>query len=142
MAVALEQARAAAESGDVPVGAVVVVDRRIVGLGRNRREVDHDPLAHAEVVALRNAAATLGSWRLDEATLYVTLEPCPMCAGATVQARVRRVVYGAADPKGGGVRSLYQICDDPRGYHRVVVEAGVLAEPCAEVMRSFFAERR
>ena len=142
MEAALHEAHAAADEGDVPVGAVVVAEGRIVGRGRNRREQDGDPLAHAEVVALRDAAAALGTWRLDGATLYVTLEPCPMCAGAIVQARVGRIVYGAADPKGGGVRSLYQICDDPRAYHRVSVRDGVLAEPCAEALRTFFAERR
>jgi tRNA(adenine34) deaminase len=139
---ALAEARAAQQAGDVPVGAVVVLDDTIVGRGRNRREIDGDPMAHAEVEALRDAAANLGRWRLDDATLYVTLEPCPMCAGALVQARLARLVYGADDPKAGAVRSLFQICEDPRLPHRLKVTAGVRNAECASVLREFFTARR
>ncbi len=139
---ALEIAAQAAEHGDVPVGALVVQGGRIVGVGRNRREVDDDPVAHAEIVALRDACRGSARWRVDGATLYVTLEPCPMCAGAIVNARVARLVYGAADPKAGAVRSLYCICDDVRLNHRVEIVAGVLADPCAEILRTFFRGAR
>ena len=141
MGVALDEARAAAVSGDVPVGAVVVVGDRIVGRGRNRREVDRDPTAHAEIVALREAAVSLGQWRV-EGTLVVTQEPCPMCAGALVNARIARLVFGCPNPKAGAVTSLYQIVSDPRLNHRIEVTAGVLAGDCAEVLRQFFAELR
>lgn len=139
---ALAIAEQAAAAGDVPVGAIVVQDGRIVGVGRNRREVDDDPVAHAEIVALRDACRAAGRWRVDGATLYVTLEPCPMCAGAIVNARVARLVYGAADPKAGAVRSLYGLCDDPRLNHRLAVVPGVLAEPCGAVLQSFFRDAR
>lgn len=139
---ALEIAAQAARDGDVPVGAIVVREGRIVGVGRNRREVDDDPVAHAEIVALRDACRAAQRWRVDGATLYVTLEPCPMCAGAIVNARVARLVYGAADPKAGAVRSLYCICDDVRLNHRVEIVAGVLADPCAEILRTFFKDAR
>ena len=142
MRAALTEAREAKCHDDVPVGAVVVLDREIVGRGHNRRVVDKDPMAHAEVLALRSAAETLGSWRLDACTLYVTLEPCPMCAGAIVQSRVRRVVYGADDAKAGAVRSLYQLCDDKRLPHRTQVSAGVLADEAATLLRRFFADAR
>jgi tRNA(adenine34) deaminase len=141
MGVALEEARAAAASGDVPVGAVVVIGDRIVGRGRNRRELDQDPTAHAEIVALREAAAVLGHWRV-EATLVVTQEPCPMCAGALVNARVIRLVYGCPNPKAGAVTTLYQIASDPRLNHRIDVTSGVRAEECAAVLQQFFAELR
>ena len=141
MMIALEEARAAAAVGDVPVGAVIVRDSALVGRGRNRREVDRDPTAHAEVVALRDAASTLGQWRVD-ATLYVTQEPCPMCAGALVNARVRRLVYGCPNPKAGAVATLFRIVDDPRLNHRVEVVAGVRADECAAVLQQFFAELR
>ncbi len=141
MMIALEEARAAAANGDVPVGAVIVRDGSIVGRGRNRRELDRDPTAHAEIVALRDAASTLGQWRV-EATLYVTQEPCPMCAGAIVNARVRRLVYGCPNPKAGAVATLYSIVDDPRLNHRVEVVAGVRADECAAVLQQFFAELR
>jgi tRNA(adenine34) deaminase len=141
MMIALEEARAAAAVGDVPVGAVIVRDGSIVGRGRNRRELDRDPTAHAEIVALRDAARTLAQWRV-EATLYVTQEPCPMCAGAIVNARVRRLVYGCPNPKAGAVTTLYSIVDDPRLNHRVEVVAGVRADECAEVLQQFFAELR
>lgn len=141
MGAALDEARAAAASGDVPVGAVVVVGDRIVGRGRNRREVDRDPTAHAEIVALREAAAALGQWRV-EGTLVVTQEPCPMCAGALVNARVARLVFGCLNPKAGAVATLYQIASDPRLNHRVAVTAGVRAAECAAVLQAFFAELR
>jgi tRNA(adenine34) deaminase len=142
MGEALRVAERAAQAGDVPVGAIVVLDGRIVGIGRNRRECDADPVAHAEIVALRDACRGAGRWRVDGATLYVTLEPCPMCAGAIVNARVARLVYGADDPKAGAVRSLFSICDDARLNHRVEVIAGVLAEPCAAVLQTFFRTAR
>ena len=139
---ALRVAERAARDGDVPVGAIVVQDGRIVGIGRNRREQDADPVAHAEIVALREACRASGRWRVDGAALYVTLEPCPMCAGAIVNARVARLVYGADDPKAGAVRSLYSICDDARLNHRVAIEGGVLAQPCAEILSRFFRDAR
>jgi len=139
---ALSEARTAMDLGEVPVGAIVVCHERVVGRGHNRRRLDQDPLAHAEVVALRQAAETLGSWRLDDATLVVTLEPCVMCAGALVQSRVRQVVYGAPDPKAGAARSLYQVLDDPRMYHRASVVAGVLQDECAALLREFFRSAR
>jgi tRNA(adenine34) deaminase len=141
MGAALEEARAAAASGDVPIGAVVVIGERIVARGRNRRELDRDPTAHAEVIALREAAAALGQWRV-EGTLVVTQEPCPMCAGALVNARVVRLVYGCPNPKAGAVTTLYQIVSDPRLNHRVAITAGVLADECAAVLQEFFAELR
>ncbi len=142
MALALELAEAAAARGDVPVGAVVVQRGAVIGVGGNRREREADPTGHAEIVALREACRSLGRWRVDGATLYVTLEPCPMCAGAIVNARVARLVYGADDPKAGAVRSLYEICSDPRLNHRVTVRAGVRAEAAAGLLRSFFRQAR
>jgi tRNA(adenine34) deaminase len=141
MQIALEEARAAAAVGDVPVGAIVVHGDTIVGRGRNRRELDRDPTAHAEIVALRAAAATLGRWRVD-GTLVVTQEPCPMCAGALVNARVVRLVYGCTNPKAGAIATLYQIASDPRLNHRVEVRGGVRADECAAVLQEFFAELR
>jgi tRNA(adenine34) deaminase len=138
---ALDEARAAAAAGDVPVGAVVVHDGAIIGRGRNRREVDRDPTAHAEIVALREAARSLGHWRV-EATLYVTQEPCPMCAGAIVNARVTRLVYGCRNPKAGAVETLFQITTDVRLNHRVDVIGGVRSEECAAVLQEFFAALR
>ena len=142
MAEAIAIAEAAAAAGDVPVGAVVVLGGRIIGRGGNRREVDADPTGHAEIVALREACRAVGRWRVDGATLYVTLEPCPMCAGAIVGARVARLVYGTSDPKGGAVRTLFQICDDARLNHRVQISAGVEAEHCAALLQAFFREAR
>jgi tRNA(adenine34) deaminase len=142
MLVALEEARAAEAAGEVPVGAVVVVGGTIVSRGRNRREATSDPSAHAELVALRDACAAAGSWRLPEATVVVTLEPCPMCAGAMVAARVRRVVFGAADPKAGALGSLYNLGVDPRLPHELEVIGGVLAEECGAVLAGFFGARR
>ncbi|MCC6521463.1 MAG: nucleoside deaminase [Polyangiaceae bacterium] len=140
---ALDEARAAASVGDVPVGAVVLDDGgRVVARGRNRREVLGDPTAHAEIEALRGAAGARGTWRLDGATLYVTLEPCLMCAGALLQARVARVVFGCADDKSGALESLFVVGRDPRLLHRFAVTGGVLGGECAEVLRAFFALRR
>ena len=141
MTIALEEARAAAAAGDVPVGAIVVADGHILGRGRNRRELDHDPTAHAEIMALRDAAHTLGMWRV-EATLFVTQEPCPMCAGAIVNARVKRLVFGCTNPKAGAVETLYTIVTDPRLNHRVEVRGGVLATECAAELSQFFAALR
>ena len=142
MGAALDEARAALEHHDVPIGAVVVVDGRIVAARHNERERAADPTAHAEVLALRDAAAALGRWRLDDATLVVTLEPCAMCAGAMVNARLARVVYGAADPKAGAVGSLYNLAADPRLNHEVPWASGVREAECAELLRAFFADRR
>lgn len=142
MGVALELAAEAARRGDVPVGAVVVANGRVVGVGHNRREIDADPTGHAEIVALREACRSAGRWRVDGATLYVTLEPCPMCAGAIVSARVARLVYGASDAKAGAVGSLYTLCTDPRLNHRLEVRSGVLAEPAAQMLRTFFRAAR
>ena len=139
---ALRLAEAAASRGDVPVGAIVVQDGRVTGTGFNTREAAADPTGHAEIVALREACRRADRWRVDGATLYVTLEPCPMCAGALVNARVARLVYAAADPKAGAARSLFSLCDDPRLNHRMQVHAGVLAEPCAAVLQRFFRDAR
>lgn len=139
---ALLEAEAAGAAGDVPVGAIVVLGDRIVGRGRNERERTGDPLAHAEIVALRAAAAELGHWRLDEAELFVTLEPCPMCAGAIVQSRLRSLTYGTPDARGGAARSLFRICDDPRTHHRVHVRNGILAEESASLLTEFFRAKR
>jgi tRNA(adenine34) deaminase len=141
MEVALEEARAAAATGDIPVGAVIVSNDAILGRGRNRREFDRDPTAHAEVIALRDAAAGLGHWRVG-GTLYVTQEPCPMCAGALVNARVQRLVFGCTNPKAGGVTTLFHIVSDERLNHRVEWIGGVCAEECAAVLQKFFAELR
>lgn len=144
MLAAIAEARAAAADGDVPIGCVVVHDPTgtILGTGRNRREADHDPTGHAEIIALRAAGAAQGHWRLIDCTLYVTLEPCPMCAGAIVNARVPRLVYGCDDPKAGAVRTLYRLCEDARLNHRVKVVAGVRGEESAELLRDFFRARR
>ena len=132
----------AAARGDVPVGALVVMDGAIIGRGFNQRETHDDPTGHAEIVALREACRRAGRWRLDGASLYVTLEPCPMCAGALVNARIARLVYGASDPKAGAVRSLYALCDDPRLNHRIEIRAGLMQEPCAAMLRDFFRGAR
>ena len=139
---ALEAAAVAGERGEVPVGAVLVKDHRIVSVAFNERESAHDPTAHAEILALRAAAQDLQSWRLCGADLYVTLEPCPMCAGALINARVRRVIYGCDDPKAGAVRSLYRLLEDVRFNHRVEVVPGVLADDCARLLKAFFANLR
>jgi len=143
MRLALDEARLALDHDDVPVGAVLVdVDGNVLGRGRNRREQRGDPLAHAEIEALREAATHSGLWRLDGTTLYVTLEPCAMCAGALVNARVAVVVFGAWDPRAGAVESLFSICTDPRLNHRLEVRGGVLEEPCRELLQGFFRQKR
>ncbi len=142
MGLALREARRALEHGDVPIGAVVVHAGEVIGAGRNERERRQDPTAHAEILALREAAAALGSWRVLESTLYVTLEPCAMCAGAIVLARVPRVVYGCTDPKAGAAGSVLDVLAEPRLNHRPLVEGGVCAQECAGELRAFFAERR
>ena len=142
MALAIAQAHAAAVHDDVPIGAVVVRDGRVIAARHNERELTGDPTAHAEVLALRDAAAVVGHWRLLDCTLYVTLEPCVMCAGALVNSRIGRVVYGATDPKAGGVESLYQVCTDARLNHRPPVTAGVCAAECGALLKEFFAARR
>lgn len=140
---ALELAEAAGNAGDVPVGAVVIGpgDRVLAAVG-NRREQDQDPTAHAEVLALRAAARQLGNWHLNDCTLYVTLEPCPMCAGAIILSRLGRLVYGASDPKSGAVRSVLNLPDGPASNHRLTVVDGVLAEPCRQQLQGWFQQRR
>lgn len=142
MAIALEEASAAAAHGDVPIGAAVVAGGDVVARRHNERELTGDPTAHAEILALRDAARALGGWRLGEVTLVVTLEPCPMCAGAAVASRVGRLVYGAPDPKAGACGSLYNLCSDPRLNHEVELVAGVQAEACGRLLRDFFARHR
>lgn len=138
MAEALKEAERAGAIGEVPIGAVVVKDGAVVGRGHNRRETDRDPTAHAEILALRDAAKNLGGWRLTGCELYVTIEPCPMCAGAIVMARIDRLVYGAPDLKAGAAGTLYEIPTDPRLNHRMSVEAGVLEDQCRELISNFF----
>ena len=142
MRLALDEARAAAAEDEVPVGAIVVAAGRIVASAHNQREQLGDPTAHAEMIALTQAAAALGSWRLEGCTLYVTLEPCPMCAGAILQARVPVVIWGAADPKAGAVETLYRLFDDPRLNHRVEHVGHVLADECGRILRDFFRGKR
>ena len=144
MSLAMTQARLAHAAGEVPIGCVIwhVPTASVIASGFNERETHEDPTAHAEVVAIRRAAKALGSWRLIDCTLAVTLEPCPMCAGAIVNARIPRLVYGCDDPKAGAVRSLYQLCDDPRLNHRLDVTPGVLAGECAALLRDFFRAQR
>lgn len=139
---ALALAQLAADADEVPVGAVIVREDRVVAEAYNQRESLRDPTAHAEMIAITQAAETLRSWRLEETTLYVTLEPCPMCAGAIVQARIPTVVFGATDPKAGAVVSLYRMLEDSRLNHRCQVIGGVLAEPCGEILSQFFAVKR
>jgi tRNA(adenine34) deaminase len=141
---AIDLARMAESVGDVPIGCVVVNDLtgQVIGRGYNRRETDRDPTAHAEILALREAAKAKGHWRLNDCTLYVTLEPCPMCAGALVNSRIPRLVYGCDDPKAGAVRTLFRLCQDARLNHRVEVEAGVMAEQCARLLQDFFRTQR
>ncbi len=142
MKAAIEEARSAADRGEVPVGAVIAIENQIVARAGNRTIGDCDPTAHAEIIALREAAKTVRNHRLLGATMYVTIEPCAMCAGAMVQARVARLVYGADDPKGGAVRSCFSIFDHPQMNHRVEITPGVLAEDAAALLRDFFAARR
>lgn len=139
---ALDEARAAAAIGEVPVGAVVFRGEEVLGKGYNVRENDSDPTGHAEIVALRRAARALGTWRLDGCAMAVTLEPCPMCAGALVNARIDTLIYAAADPKMGCVDTLHTLCTEPRFNHRLDVHRGVLADASAALLRGFFAERR
>ena len=138
MELALQHARDAGQRGEVPVGAIIVRNDEIVGSGYNRREELQNPIAHAEIIALDDASRKLGYWRLTECDLYVTLEPCIMCAGAILQGRLRRVIFGCLDPKAGAVISLFNLCDDRRLNHRVTVTGGVLAEECANVLSEFF----
>jgi tRNA(adenine34) deaminase len=142
MHLALREAQRASEHDDIPVGAVVVKDGEVIGSGHNERELRADPTAHAEMIALREAARLLESWRVLDSVLYVTLEPCAMCAGAIVLARIPRVVFGTADPKAGAAGSVLNVLEEPRLNHRPQVESGLLAEECAELLRSFFASRR
>ena len=142
MALALAEARRAEDEGEVPVGAVVVLDGRVMGRGRNRVITASDPTAHAEILALREAAAATGNYRLTGAALYATLEPCAMCCGAAVNARVARVVYGATDPKAGAAESLYRLLEDTRLNHRATVSAGVLSQECGALLSEFFQKRR
>jgi tRNA(adenine34) deaminase len=142
MELALAEARAAAAEGEVPVGAVAVVAGRVVAARHNERERAADPTAHAEILALRDAAAAVGGWRLADATLVVTLEPCPMCAGALVAARVGRIVFGASDPRAGACGTLYNLCSDPRLNHELDVTGGVSAAECGALLSSFFSGKR
>lgn len=142
MAIALEEAEIAASEGEVPIGAVVVCDGAVVSRAHNRRELDADPTAHAEMLAIREAARRLGRWRLSECTVYVTLEPCPMCAGAMHAARIERLVYGAKDPKAGAVGTLYDLSSDGRLNHRYEVRTGVAANRSSVLLKEFFAALR
>jgi len=142
MRLALEEARRSEAAGEVPIGAVVAIGDEVVAQSGNRTVRDCDPTAHAEIVALRTAAKAMRNYRLGDATLYVTVEPCAMCAGAIVQARLARLVYGADDPKGGAVRSCFAILNNPQVNHRVEITSGVLAEECAGVLQEFFSARR
>jgi len=142
MKLALDEAARAFHEDEVPVGAVIVHNERVVARAHNQREQLRDPTAHAEMIAITQAAEALGSWRLDGCTLYVTLEPCPMCAGAILQARIPTVVYGAADPKAGAVHTLYRLLDDTRLNHRTQSVAGVLADECGQILSRFFQRQR
>lgn len=142
MRLAIDQAYIAEEKGDVPIGCVIVHQGRVIAKGCNQRELLHDPTAHAEMIALTQAAEYIGNWRLEGCTIYVTLEPCPMCAGALVLGRLDRLVYGTDDPKTGAVRSLYNIVQDPRLNHRLDVSSGVLQEECQQQLQDFFRRRR
>lgn len=142
MKLALEEASRAAEKEEVPVGAVIVSGGRVIGRGRNRREELQSPTAHAEILALQEASSALQSWRLEDCALYATLEPCVMCVGAILQARIARLIFGCLDPKGGAVESLHRLCEDLRLNHRVAVTGGVLAAECASILSGFFARLR
>jgi tRNA(adenine34) deaminase len=142
MRLALEQAALAAAAGEVPVGVVIVKDGEVIALGHNRNLLDHDPTAHAEIVALRNAGARLGNHRLTGCEMFVTIEPCAMCAGALVHARLARLVYGAGDPKAGAVASVMQVINHPSLNHQMEVVAGVMGEECSAIVRAFFQARR
>jgi tRNA(adenine34) deaminase len=142
MELALSEARLAGQEGEVPVGAIALIGGKVVAARHNERERAADPTAHAEILALRDAAASIGGWRLSEVTLVVTLEPCPMCAGALVAARVDRIVFGASDPRAGACGTLYNLCADPRLNHELDVKGGVGAAACGDLLSSFFAEKR
>jgi tRNA(adenine34) deaminase len=142
MTAALDEARKAAEAGEVPIGAVLVYGDQVIARGQNSVIRDNDPTAHAEIVALREAAISLGNYRLNGCTLYVTLEPCSMCAGAMIHARIDRLVYAAADPKAGAAGSVLSVLNHPQLNHQLQVEQGILADEAAELLRSFFRERR
>jgi tRNA(adenine34) deaminase len=142
MRLALDEAKQALKEDEVPIGAVIVHDDRVIARSHNQREQLRDPTAHAEMIAITQAAAALSSWRLDGCTLYVTLEPCPMCAGAILQARIPVVVYGAIDPKAGAVQSLFRLLDDPRLNHRCQIVPQVLPDPCGEILSRFFQAQR
>lgn len=142
MRMAIDQAKIAEENGDVPIGAVIVHQNQIIGKAYNQREQLKDPTAHAEIIALTQAAAALQSWRLTGCTMYVTLEPCPMCAGALVLARIDRLVYGCDDPKTGACKSLYNIVQDERLNHRLEVTSGVLSDECSQLLQDFFQQKR
>ena len=142
MRAALAEAEAAAAKGEIPIGAVIVRGGELIASGHNVRETERDPTGHAEMVAIRRAAARLGAWRLTGTTLYVTIEPCPMCAGALVLARIERLVYGAADPKAGACGTLWNLVQDPRLNHRLAVTAGVLEDECRAVIQAFFRRLR
>lgn len=142
MRLALREAARALEHDDVPIGAVILRDGELIGSGHNERELRSDPTAHAELIALREAARALGSWRVLESVMYVTLEPCAMCAGAIVLARIPRVVFGASDPKAGAAGSVLDVLDVPQLNHRPAVQSGLLGEECADLLRAFFASRR
>ena len=142
MQFALEEAQQALRENEVPIGAVIVYENRVIARAHNQREQLRDPTAHAEMIAITQAAESRQSWRLEGCTLYATLEPCPMCAGAILQARLPTLVYGAADPKAGAVDSLFRLLDDSRLNHRAEVVAGVMAEPCAQILSQFFQEQR
>lgn len=139
---ALKEAEKAMQRGEIPVGALLVRNGEIIGRGSNSRSLEGSPLGHAELTAMREASEAIGNWRFDDCTLYVTLEPCVMCAGAMVQSRLGTLVYGTRDPKAGAVGSLYNIVEDPRMYHKCIVRSGILKEECAELLRSFFRMRR
>jgi tRNA(adenine34) deaminase len=142
MHLAMQQALAAMAADEVPVGAVIVHEGRVIAAAHNQRELLRDPTAHAEMIAITQAAEAMGSWRLDRCTLYVTLEPCPMCAGAIVQARLPIVIFGAPDPKAGAAGSLFQLLDDPRLNHRAAVTGGILGQTCGEILSRFFQKKR
>lgn len=142
MQLALEQAYLADQADEVPVGAIIVKDHRVIAAAYNQREMLRDPTAHAEMIAITQAGEALDSWRLEQCTLYVTLEPCPMCAGAILQARVPQVVFGASDPKAGAVESLFQLLSDTRLNHQTAVVSGVLADRCGQLLTDFFKRQR
>ncbi len=142
MKLALEEAEQASREEEVPIGAVIVHEGRVIARAHNQREALHDPTAHAEMIAITQAAEALQSWRLEDCTLYVTLEPCPMCAGAILQARIPTVVYGATDPKAGAVHTLYHLLDDSRLNHRCLIVSGVLADPCGAILTAFVQQQR